>query len=132
MKEELQLKLVEVIDAIQTTASKAGEFALTQLPQIAQEYVVYGRGKTAVESGLFLLLGIIFLSAAIWAFRKPWNSSQYISDEGKLRSDSNLATMYFGAWLGVLSVVFAFATFDYLVWFAPKVWLIKALSNLVK
>lgn len=132
MKEELQLKLVEIIDAIQTTAGKAGEFALAQLPDIARQYVTYGRIQTVITSGLFLLLGIVALSAAVWAFKKPWNSSQYSCDEGKRRSDSNMNTMIFGGSFGTLFTTFAIYSFDYLVWFAPKVWLIKELSKLVK
>jgi len=132
MKEELQLKLVEVIDAIQTTAGKAGEFALTQLPQIAQEYVIYGRVKTAVLTLLLLLLGGILLCAAVWAYKKPWNSSPYSTDRGQLRSESNYVVMMLGAVFGTLTTVTAISSFDYLVWFAPKVWLIKELANLVK
>ena len=132
MKEELQLKLVEVIDAIQTTASKAGEFALTQLPQIAQEYVIYGRVKTAVLTLLLLLLGGILLCAAVWAYKNPWNNSPYSTDRGQLRSDSNYVVIWLGTAFGTLFIVIAILSFDYLVWFAPKVWLIKELANLIR
>ena len=132
MKEELQLKLVEVIDAIQTTAGKAGEFALTQLPQIAQEYVIYGRVKTAVLTLLLLLLGGMLLCAAVWAYKKPWNSSPYPTDRGQLRSESNYVVIWLGTAFGTLFIVIAILSFDYLVWFAPKVWLIKELANLIR
>ena len=132
MKEELQLKLVEVVTSIQAAAGKAGEFALTQLPQIAQEYVIYGRVKTAVLTLLLLLLGGILLCAAVWAYKKPWNSSPYSIDREKLRSESNYVVIGFGTAFGTLFTVIAILSFDYLVWFAPKVWLIKELANLIR
>lgn len=132
MKEQLQDKLVEVIGAVQASAGKAGEFALTQLPQIAQEYVVYGRVKTVVFSSVLLVLGITFISAAVWAYKNPWNTSPYSIDKGKERSDSNMLAMFFGSGLGGLAIVAALLTFNYLVWFAPKVWLLKELATLTK
>lgn len=132
MKEALQEKLVEVIAAVQAAAGKAGEFALTQLPQVAQEYVVYGRVKTAVFTSLFLVVGIAAICLAVWAYKNPWNTSPYSIDKGKNRSESNRMVMFFGGSLGGLIIIMSFLAFDYLVWFAPKVWLIKELSNLVK
>ena len=128
MKEELQLKLVEVIDAIQATASKAGEFALTQLPQIAQEYVIYGRVKSVVVLFVLTALGGICLGFAYWAYKLAWKD--YDSDTG--RGDSNIFIIAAATLIGLLSFVRAVLGFDYLVWFAPKVWLIKELANLVK
>lgn len=132
MNEELSGKLVEIIDAIQATASKAGEFAMTQLPSIAQEYVVYGRVKSLATLAILLLLAAGFLLAARWAYKNPWNTSPYSWDEGKKRSESNLWMIALCSMLGSLFTLLSAATFDYLVWFAPKVWLLKALANLVK
>ena len=128
MKEELQLKLVEVVTSIQAAAGKAGEFALTQLPQIAQEYVVYGRIKSVVV--LFVLIAIsgICLGFAYWAYKLAWKD--YHSDTG--RGGSNIFIIAAATFIGLLVFVTAILGFDYLVWFAPKVWLIKELSNLVK
>lgn len=53
MKEELNTKLVEILTSIQTAAGKASDFALDQLPDIAQSYVLYGRAVSVVAVGLF-------------------------------------------------------------------------------
>lgn len=132
MNEELRGKLVEIIDAIQATASKAGEFAMAQLPSIAQEYVVYGRVKSLATLAILLLLAASFLLAARWAYKNPWNTSPYSCDKGNKRSESNLWAILMGYVLGTTLSVLSLVNFDYLVWFAPKVWLLKALADLVK
>lgn len=132
MKEELQSKLVEILSSIQAAAGKAGDFAMAQLPDIAQSYVVYGRVRTLVESGLMLLVGITLLSFALWAYLKPWNSSTYSCDAGNKRSDSNIASMIFSGGGGFIFSVAAFAAFDWLVWLAPKVWLLQQLAHMVR
>lgn len=43
MKDALQLKMVEILTAIQSAVGKSADFALEQLPDIAQQYVLYGR-----------------------------------------------------------------------------------------
>ena len=43
MKDELQLKLTEILTAIQVGVSKTADFTLEQLPDIAQQYLLYGK-----------------------------------------------------------------------------------------
>jgi len=43
MKDELNEKLVEILSSIQSAAGKASDFAVEQLPDIAQSYIAYGR-----------------------------------------------------------------------------------------
>ena len=57
MKEELNGKLVEILTSIQTAAGKASDFALEQLPDIAQSYVMYGRAVSVAHLLIFLLIG---------------------------------------------------------------------------
>ena len=53
MKEELQGKLVDILTSIQTAAGKASDFAMDELPGIAQEYVAFGRPILASDVGAF-------------------------------------------------------------------------------
>lgn len=131
MKEILQEKLLEVITAVQNAAGKAGEFALTQLPQIAQEYVMYGRVKSAVLSGLLLLIGSVLICTAVWAYRNPWNNDNYTYNKHG-RGESNQLVIGIGGLFGAVFVLTAFLAFDHLVWFAPKVWLLKELASLTR
>lgn len=75
MKEELQSKLVEILGSIQTAAGKAGDFAMTQLPDIAQSYVVYGRISS------FVLLVLCAMAAAAFSYialRYGWGNQEAV------------------------------------------------------
>lgn len=132
MKEELQDKLVEVIGAIQYTVGKAGEFAMSQLPDIAQQYVIYGRVQSVVGLVFMLTVAVVLLLAGRWAYKNPWNTSTWSFEKARKRSDSNYFVMVVGFGFGGFMAACAVATFDFLVWFAPKVWLLKQLAALVK
>lgn len=132
MKEELNTKLVEILTSIQTAAGKASDFALEQLPDIAQSYVLYGRAVSVVAAVCLLLFGAALLALSRWAYKNPWNNSPYSWKKNAKRSDSNFAVMVVPALLGGFFLILAPMTFDYLVWFAPKVWLLKELASLIK
>jgi len=40
--------------------------------------------------------------------------------------------MGFGFVIGMISLVIGVCKFDYLVWFAPKVWLLKEIAGMLK
>lgn len=132
MKDELQLKLVEILTSIQTAAGKASDFALEQLPDIAQSYVAYGRAVSTATSILFLLIAIGCFRIAWHAYKNPWNNSKWSWDKNLKRSDSNILVIGFGMFLGSMSLIISTQTFGWLVWFAPKVWLLKELASLIK
>lgn len=132
MKEELQGKLVEILTSIQTAAGKASDFALEQLPDIAQQYVVFGRVRSAAICFVFLMVAAFSFGFARWAYKHPWNTSRYSWDEGRKRSDSNVLAMILPTLGGLISLLIALTAFDWLVWFAPKVWLLKEIATLIK
>lgn len=132
MKEELQVKMVEIISSIQSAMSKTGEFAAEQIPDIAMQYILYGRVLTIVLSISLIAMGIACLSFALWAYQNPWNNSPYSWDQHKTRSESNYSVMFIGTVIGIASISISILTFDYMVWVAPKVWLIKELAALIK
>jgi hypothetical protein len=131
MKQELQDKLVDVIGAIQSATGKANDFAMEQLPEIAQQYVMYGRVRSALFFLLFLILAGSSFKYAHWAYKNPWNLSTYFDKDAK-RSDSNLVAIATGMVFGVFFTVCAWEAANVLVWVAPKVWLLQALAALVK
>ena len=124
MKDELQLKLVEILTSIQNTAGKAGDFAMSQLPEIAQTYVVYGRAM-----GLLSTIGMALVAAAsVWATVRMARAS----GDG-LELMPLLGSMFSGVF-AVFASLIAFASVPnaILVWTAPKVWLLKELAGLIK
>lgn len=129
MNEQLQSKLVEILTAIQNAAKVAGDFALDQLPDVAQQYLLYGRITSLVD----MLIWLVLMGASCYvAFKKGHFSDK--PDEyggwpmGKLGAALGGSFAFIGSLLGALISV-QHAAF---VWFAPKVWLIKELSALTK
>jgi hypothetical protein len=123
MKEELQGKLVDILTSIQTAAGKASDFALEQLPDIAQSYVAYGRAWSVFESALAALTILASAWGLRWAFR---NSDEYEGASFGAGMSCGIVGFFSLVWL-VLCLHSAF-----LVWFAPKVWLLKEIARLIK
>lgn len=126
MKEELNTKLVEILTSIQTAAGKASDFALEQLPDIAQSYVLYGR----VFSLVTVLLCLAVLLALVWLFRVTYRATS----EGDADEIVWFPVGMGGVVVGVIAVPLFLVGLQstFLVWFAPKVWLLKELASLIK
>jgi len=117
MQEELQSKLVEILTSIQAATGKAADFAMDQLPDIAQSYVVYGR-----VSSTFAVFGSAAVIAALLYFSKAYEK------------ESEGVSWIGGGFTAIFpAMAFCFSIGDFfLVWFAPKVWLLKEFAQLVK
>lgn len=122
MTNDLQPLLVQILTSIHAAAGRAGDFAIAQLPDIAQSYIVYGRAW-----GLFST--IVMGAVAIWLMVLVVRCCQRKSvgdGEQILALLQFCGSMVFGA------VALANVKFAFLVWFAPKVWLLERLAQLVK
>lgn len=128
MKDELNSKLVEILSSIQSAAGKASDFAVGQLPDIAQSYIMYGRAISI----FWVVAGLLIIGLAIIL----WQSVPRLSESEKLDS----FFLFFGGhkWVAVFIATMGFITFcnaisaTMLVWFAPKVWLLKEIASLLK
>ncbi len=127
MNEQLQAKLVEILAGIQAATKTAGDFAMEQLPDIAQQYVLYGRVAAILQVCFWLAV----LIAAAYSLRR-------LLSNGRAEDESSTA-----AWevlcvpVGFVAVASAVALMlsaksAALVWIAPKVWLLKELASLIK
>lgn len=132
MNEQLQTKLVEIITSIQATTKTAGDFAMAQLPDIAMQYVMYGRAKTAAATAFMLLVAAALFAVCRWAYANPWNASVYSVNKEAKRSESNYFVMAVTSGLGGLFAVIGVLSFDWMVWLAPKVWLLNQLARLAQ
>ena len=126
MNTELSNKLIEIISAIQNGVGKASDFAVNQLPDIAQQYITYGRVSATVATLLYLVLTVGLSWTCIVNIYKAQNA-RYDHEAGFV-SVSILTGI--GA---LLSAKAFFCTMDtfFVVWFAPKIYLIKGLAALI-
>lgn len=140
MKEELQTKLLEILTAIQTNtgkaidtgtelAGKAGDFALEQLPDIAQSYVAFAR---AWETFGALLWSAIFAVSVYIFVTKVFVAKDWVDRYG----DPLMGRVFLGVGSAIVAVMsfigaMAFTRDALFVWFAPKVWLIQELAKLI-
>lgn len=143
MKDELQGKLVEILSGIQGATSKASDFALSQLPDIVQSYVLYGR----VSSLLAIAVGLLLIAVGIWLVVKGWRTEAESKKQKRADDEKNPGRYHstfdyeqgFGWFMAsIVPLTFGVIVFiasinnAMLVWFAPKVWLLKALASLIR
>lgn len=157
MKDELQTKLVEILTSIQNAAGKAGDFAMTQLPDIAQQYVAYGRAYTVA----FAIVGLAIFCLGFWAmhlvnkrvraadkrFEEDLAAWRHRKEEETKRAgyfyesepyrhryfeSMDVAPIQYAPFLIGAVIFFLNLSGLLLVWFAPKVWLLKEIATLLK
>ncbi len=124
MKEELQNKAVEILTSLQTTVSEAKGFTLTQLPDVANQYISYGIASNVTYSVLYLTFAAGFCWIACWCRR-----------ELSSRESEPLCAGMTGSIVAALFFLYHFVVGleeTIMVIFAPKVWLILELSKLIK
>jgi hypothetical protein len=128
MKDELQLKLVEILTSMQTAASKASDFAMAELPEIAQTYVIYGRWVATFYVAVSLLILVLGSYGVYLAFKEGQKPTMQQSDSIIL-GGGILGGV--GAFVGLIFTMSCIGNF-FLVWVAPKVWLLKEIAGLLK
>lgn len=121
MDKELQSKLVEILSQIQNATS----YTVDQLPELAQQYILYGKISATFW---FLFLGfILFISIkSILKCKKAiYNGTSEDIDGLKMIA-------YFA--VGSISFIFLIPIINatILVWTSPKIWLLKEIATLLK
>jgi hypothetical protein len=124
MNEQLQSQLAAILGSIHTGVAKASDFAMAELPSIAQQYVMYGRASIT----LGVVLGLVAFFTAYKLARFGASQTKYGEEtEQILGICGAIAAGFIGLVLLLLNTSAAL-----LVWFAPKVWLLKELAQLIK
>ena len=124
MQDELKVKLVEVITSIQTSVAKMGDFAVDQMTDIAQQYVLYGIIQSWFLSTVFSLIGLFGLYKFIKSLNSPWFDHVEPNKNGFVGFFSILL-------IGFLIPAYIWINNALLVTFAPKIWLLKELASLI-
>jgi hypothetical protein len=65
MNEQLQVQMASILASIQEATGKASDFAMGQLPDIAQQYLTYGRVSNLA---LLLLSGVRWRLLFLWLY----------------------------------------------------------------
>lgn len=140
MKDELQGKMVEILTSIQAATGKVSDFAVEQMPDIAQQWVAYGRALTALTMALSIaaLIGglvVIWMGRrAVSASRKAWEEKKDGAPESKYHIYNGDPHWFTGGGLAFFGAFTAFMGMKplMLVWMAPKVWLLEKIANVLK
>ena len=125
-----QDKLVDIIGSIQTQVSKAATFAVDQVSDIAVTYVHYGMAYNTLVTLEWLSL----LIASVWATCKFGYFNHKALDTWGNWKETRLAAAIVGSLAALFTTGGLFTSLGptLLVWFAPKVWLLKELASMVK
>lgn len=134
MEDELQGKLVEILASIQSATGKAADFTMGQLPDIAQQYVAYGMVLHTTQLAISVA---IFAFGVVLATRFGFMNTKAVHRGGFQDGDWHGGRVVAAIAGSISALVGLIATINTtqsaaLVWFAPKVWLIKELAQLVK
>jgi hypothetical protein len=127
MNDELQNKLAEVLGGIAEGVTQAKDFAVEQLPDVAQQYIMFGM---VWETAAFVML-VAATGFFGWMFWRGWKTP----DEASWRdADRGQMLIIFGSIPGVFTAVASIVQLKtvLLVWFAPKLYLLQGIAGLVK
>ena len=139
MQAELLARADAIFEAVGASVSKAtdmaiegGKYVAKEVPEIAFQYVAYGR---AMET-LFIVLAFTFLIVAYHVSMKyGFKNTQNVKDmEEGMWGASRIVACCAGAGSFVIGfIMLCVNAKDFvLVWFAPKVWLLLELVRLIK
>jgi hypothetical protein len=114
---------VEILGAISDGVAQAKDFAVEQLPDIAQQYILLGRAWETIAFSISVaaVVGLIYGVVKIAKSQSMYDDERW-----------TLAILTAGAaFLALLIAIHNLKDF-LLVWFAPKLYLIQGLAQLVK
>jgi hypothetical protein len=130
MNNELQNKLAEVLGGIADGVSQAKDFAVEQLPDVAQQYIMFGM---LWETAAFVML---LLGSAGFAviFKIGLNHMQKIEGRGYGDDTGPIMVMAGSGLMGFLMALFSLMQLKsvFLVWFSPKLYLLQGIAGLLK
>ena len=123
MNEKLQAQITEILAQIMTSVGEVKDFSLSQLPDIAQQYITYGIWSTTFHLVFCVLTVIVCIGLCYGVVRYSIKTRD---------DDVQLFLMIPGvlglfAFIGILNYTHRLI----LVLTAPKVWFLLELKNLL-
>jgi hypothetical protein len=127
MENDLKAKLAEILTGIADNVGQLKDFAVEQLPDVAQQYIVYGR---VLETAVFLIvctLNIVMIKICIWGAKQ-------IRTKGDNSGPLEVMSLILGGFASLFLITILFCQIKpfLMVWLAPKIYLIQGISSLIK
>jgi hypothetical protein len=124
MNEELQSKFVEVLTGISEGVAQAKDFAVEQLPDVAQQYIMFGMVWETVAFVVLMLCAVACAYTLWWCLKHLDGGKTEVLVLGIMFSGFGVMGLGLWAFLELKDVI--------LVWFAPKLYLLQGIAGLVK
>jgi hypothetical protein len=135
MNEQLQSQLANILGMIADGVQATGDFAKEQLPDVVQQFILYGR----ISSTVWMLATIAAACGSLYVALKfgylnkgaVYGKGDYYSP-GTWHTNREVAAVI-GTIASLIFIPVAILRIQLaaLVWFAPKVWLIKELAGML-
>ena len=120
-----------IMDSMSAAVSKASSFAADQVPDIAIQYVAYGRASLTT----YTVIAVILLITGFWlSVRVGIMNSRGYPENSYNWDDRRTGGVVAGVPCSLLGIAVFLHNLSNLimVWVAPKIWLINEISHLVK
>ena len=121
MQQELLNRADSIVASISQTVVAATDFAAEQIPDIALQYVMYGRAAYSI----YVIIGVALVIGGLVLWRSMHSGQE--PEDWAIRFAASAVSVTTGA-----VVVLCNLNSALMVWFAPKVWLLNELVNMVK
>lgn len=125
IQQELMTRADTIIASITQTVSSATTFVQEQLPDIAIQFITY---KRVYYSFFMLFFVLVFgISIKLMIYAKNYKPKNY-------EDDTAIAAWLFGGFSFLISLasILVVSKYLFLVWFAPKIFILTELVHLLK
>jgi hypothetical protein len=121
MNEKLQAQISQILAQIMVSVGEVKDFSMSQLPDIAQQYLTYGLWSTVFYTAICLVFLIV--SAIVWY--KIWKYVPHDREE--------IIFLMIPSATGMISIISLFHNIHQLILIltAPKVWFLLEIKNIL-
>jgi hypothetical protein len=123
MNDKLQSQLAEILGSMLTSIGEVKDFSMSQLPDIAQQYITYGIVHGCISTVILLTMSIASGVMAVKMFKK------YMGEKRDLYMIAGMASGF--VFIITSPMLYIQLNSLILALTAPKVWFILEIKNLI-
>lgn len=131
MQQEMLSRADEIFKSVGKAVNAATEFGKEQIPDIAYQFIAFNRAYiTTLE-----LIFVVLFSIGMWLWVNVGIRDTFKYDVNSyVYCDARVGAIFSGVIISIISVIGIIANLKpfFLVWFAPKIFLIQGMVNLAK